>query len=72
MLVKELIIKNDQKSLVHLKNQRLHTEWQQKALTKLMGLSYQVVYKKGVDNSAADSLSHRPHTDSDLLLPMHV
>lgn len=26
-----------------------------------MGLQYHIVYKKGVDNGAADSLSRRPH-----------
>lgn len=30
---------------------------QQKALTKLMGLSNQIVYKKGADNRVADALS---------------
>ena len=34
----EFIIKTDQKSLVHLEEQRLHTPWQQKAFTKLLGL----------------------------------
>lgn len=72
LLVKEFIIKTDQKSLVHLNNQRLHTAWQHKALTKLMGLSYTLVYKKGSDNSAADSLSRRPHDCPELLSLVHV
>ena len=50
----------DQKSLCSLTNQRLHTNWQQKALTKLMGLQYRIVYKKGADNRVADALSRRP------------
>jgi hypothetical protein len=34
----EFIIRTDHKSLTHLTDQRLHTDWQQKALTKMMGL----------------------------------
>ena len=56
----EFTIKSDQKSLAHLNDQRLHIEWQHKALTKMMGLTYKVVYKKGSTNSAADTLSRRP------------
>lgn len=35
---KEFTILTDQKSLIHLKVQRLSTPWQQKAFTKLLGL----------------------------------
>jgi hypothetical protein len=42
----EFVIKTDHKSLIHLTDQRLHTVWQQKAFTKMMGLQYKVVYKK--------------------------
>uniref|UniRef100_A0A453RBY7 Integrase catalytic domain-containing protein n=1 Tax=Aegilops tauschii subsp. strangulata TaxID=200361 RepID=A0A453RBY7_AEGTS len=47
----------DQRCLVHLETQRLLTPWQQKAFTKLLGLHYCIKYRKGVDNSAANSLS---------------
>ena len=63
----EFIIKSDQKSLAHLNDQRLHTEWQRKALTKMMGLTYKVVYKKGSTNSAADALSRRPPVGDHIL-----
>lgn len=53
----QFIIKIDQKSITHLDDQRLTTPWQQKALTKLMGLQYKICYKKGVENKAADALS---------------
>ena len=33
---------------------------QQKALVKLMGLHYKLVYRKGKDNTAADALSRLP------------
>lgn len=65
--VQEFVIRTDRKSLVHLTGQRLHTEWQQKALTKMMGLSYRIEYKKGINNAAADSLSRRPHGPDELL-----
>ena len=53
----EFTIKTDQRSLVHLDDQRLTTPWQHKALTKLMGLRYKILYKKGVDNQVPDALS---------------
>lgn len=34
----KFIIFTDQKSLTHLTDQRLHTIWQQKVFTKLLGL----------------------------------
>jgi hypothetical protein len=33
---------------------------------KLLGLQYRVVYKRGVDNGAADALSRRPTADATL------
>ena len=56
----EFRILTDQKSLVQLSEQWLHTPWQQKVFTKLIGLQYQIVYRRGVDNSAADTLSRAP------------
>ncbi|CAD6260028.1 unnamed protein product [Miscanthus lutarioriparius] len=59
----EFVIYTDQKALIHLNDQRLHTVWQQRVFTKLLGLQYRIVYKKGCDNSAADSLSRRVHPE---------
>lgn len=39
----EFLIKTDQKSLIHLDDQRLTTPWQHKALTKLLGLTYKII-----------------------------
>ena len=64
--IQEFVIRTDQKSLVHLTDQRLHTEWQRKALTKMMGLSYKIVYKKGINNAAVDALSRRPHSPAEV------
>jgi transposase InsO family protein len=57
----EFEIHTDQQALVHLNDQRLHTIWQQKVFTKLLGLRYKIVYKKGSDNSVVDALSRRQH-----------
>lgn len=56
----EFQILTDHKSLVQLTEQHLHTPWQQKVFTRLLGLQYRIVYKKGVDNGAADALSRVP------------
>ena len=66
MQLVEFVIKPNHKSLTHLTDQRLHTDWQQKALTKLMGLQYKLVYKKGIHNGAADALSRKPPASSEL------
>lgn len=53
------IIRTDQRSLVHLEEQRLTTPWQQKAFTKLLDLRY----RKGVENGGADALSRHVQTE---------
>jgi hypothetical protein len=62
----EFVIRTDQKSLLHLSEQRLGTGMQHKAFVKLMGLRYTIQYKKGITNAAADALSRCPHS-ADLL-----
>ncbi|WVZ81560.1 hypothetical protein U9M48_028917 [Paspalum notatum var. saurae] len=57
--LREFIIFTDQRSLVQLTDQRLHTHWQQKVFSKLLGFQYKVVYKKGADNRVADALSRK-------------
>jgi hypothetical protein len=61
------VIRTDHQSLTHLTDQRLHIDWQKKALTKLMGLQYTIQYKKGINNATADSLSRKPPHSSHLL-----
>nr|AAL68643.1 polyprotein [Oryza sativa Japonica Group] len=56
----EFFIRTDHRSLSFLDDQRLTTPWQHKALTKLLGLRYKIIYKKGTDNGAADALSRYP------------
>lgn len=64
----EFMILTDHHSLTHLSDQRLHTPWQQKAFTKLLGLQYRIVYRKGSANSAADALSRKDLGDSAQIL----
>lgn len=66
----EFIIRTDQKSLIHLEDKRLSTPWQHKALTKMLGLTYKIVYNKGVDNRVADALSRQPHDETVEVLAM--
>jgi len=56
----EFLIRTDQRSVVHLDDHRLITQWQQKAFTKLLDLRYRIIYRKGTDDSAADALSRLP------------
>lgn len=56
---RDFIIRTDRRSLAHLGDQRLTTVWQQKVMTKLLGLQYKIMYKSGLTNRAADALSLR-------------
>ncbi|CAO2151592.1 unnamed protein product [Urochloa humidicola] len=60
----EFLIHTDQRSLSMLSEQRLHTEWQQKVFTKLLGLQYRIVHKKGAENKVADALSRKSTHDA--------
>ena len=56
---KHFVVKNDHHSLKYLLEQRVTSAIQQKGLTKLLGLDYEVRYKKGAENRVADALSRR-------------
>jgi hypothetical protein len=68
----EFLIRTDQKSLIHLEEQRLTMVWQQKAFTKLLGLRYRICYRKGEENRAADALSRRQHSESETIAAISV
>ena len=51
----EFIIRTDHKSLAYLNEQNLHSDMQRKAMARLMGLKFRIVYKKGKENVAADA-----------------
>ena len=53
------IIKTNHKFLKFLLEQRLTTIVQHKWLTKLLGLDYEIQYKKGVENIVANVLTRR-------------
>lgn len=53
------IIRTDQRSLKFLTEQRLFNEEQFKWATKLIGYDFEIQYRPGKENSAADALSRR-------------
>lgn len=57
----EFVIRTNHKSLAYLTEQNLHSEMQRKAMTRLMGLQFKVVYRKGKENMAVDALSRVGH-----------
>ena len=59
--LQEFIIWTDHKSLAYLTEQNLHSDMQRKAMTRLMGLQFKVVYKQGKENIVADALSRVSH-----------
>jgi hypothetical protein len=61
LLKQPFTITTDHKSLCHLQDQNLSTDMQRKAMAKLAGLQFKLLYKKGTENTAADSLSRVGH-----------
>src|ERR1044072_2238422 len=59
--IQQFTIMTDQQSLKYLLEQRLSTPAQYRWVTKLMGLSYVIQYKRGQDNLVADALSRTSH-----------
>lgn len=57
LLGKTFMVRTNQCSLTYLLEQRITTHSQARWLPKLLGYDYQVEYRKGRDNQAADSLS---------------
>jgi hypothetical protein len=57
----EFYILTDHRSLSYLNEQNLHFEMQRKAMTRLMGLQFKILYKQGKENLAADALSRVAH-----------
>ncbi|KAL0535737.1 hypothetical protein IC582_030078 [Cucumis melo] len=60
LLIGKFKVKTDQKALRFLLDQRIIQPQYQKWIAKLLGYSFEVVYKPGVDNGAADALSRKP------------
>jgi hypothetical protein len=55
-------IQTDQKSLKFLLEQRIVTPEQQKWVSKLVGFDYEIIYRPGHSNLAADTMSRMPHS----------
>lgn len=62
ILGRRFTIQTDQRSLRYLLEQRILTPEQQKWMGKLVGYDYEIVYKPGRANAAADALSRVPES----------
>ncbi|KAA0033504.1 transposon Tf2-1 polyprotein isoform X1 [Cucumis melo var. makuwa] len=60
LLGTKFVVKTDQKSLKFLLEQRTIQPQYQKWVAKLLGYSFEVVYKSGLENKATDTLSRKP------------
>lgn len=63
LAIQPFVIRTDQKSLRFLLEQKLSTPSQFGWLAKLMGMTYEIKYKKGSENNATDALSRATHSE---------
>lgn len=61
----KFIIKTDQQALRYLLDQKSMNPTQQRRLTKLLGLNYEIQFRSGIENKAADALSRCPTFTTD-------
>lgn len=53
------IIRTDQQSICYLMEQKITNALQQRWISKLLGLDYEIRYKRGAENKVADALSRK-------------
>lgn len=70
LLGHRFIVRTDQKSLKFLLEQRVITPEYQKWLVKLMGYQFDIQYKPGLENKAANALSRIKHLPSLMALSL--
>uniref|UniRef100_A0A2N9FZS8 Reverse transcriptase n=1 Tax=Fagus sylvatica TaxID=28930 RepID=A0A2N9FZS8_FAGSY len=68
---KAISIRTDHRSLKYLLEQRITTMDQQRWIVKLMGYDYEILYRPGIDNKAADALSRVHGELAALSSPQH-
>lgn len=56
----KFIIRTDQQALRHLFDQKSMNPTKQRWLTKLLGLDYEIQFRSGIEDKAADALSRHP------------
>lgn len=67
LVLQPFIVRTDQQSLKHLLENKVSTPLQQKWLSKLPGYDFEIQYKKGSENHAANALSRVEYSDQILM-----